>query len=285
MRNSILWLASAVLTTLLVEGRSVAQPPDRRGGPGGGPLERFVDDLKLSATNRATATAALREYQDNGRRLMDLAGADLQLKMKEILSPEEYKKVREATSRFQGPGGRPGRAPDVDELVERILSFSKNKDGKVAKEDLPERMQYLIEKGDTNKDGVLDRDEIKKLAADLSREGSPRGVGPGGPGGRGAAANGFPPRVVERAVNDLTLADKKKEAVAAAIKANQENVRKLSELARGELLVKMEEILSGEELTKFKSALDREPSFGDRPGGREGRPPFPPPGRGRPDRP
>src|SRR5262245_44676397 len=82
--------------------------------------------------------------------------------------------------RFAGPPGQPGQPGrlSVDDIVERIMSFDKNKDGKVTKDELPERMHFLIERGDTNKDGALDRDEIKKLAATLA-------PGPGGPGGFG----------------------------------------------------------------------------------------------------
>jgi hypothetical protein len=39
-------------------------------------------------------------------------------------------------------------------------------------------MQFLIELGDTNKDGALDRDEIKKLVA--ARATTPSGFGTGG---------------------------------------------------------------------------------------------------------
>src|SRR5207247_11408038 len=118
-----------------------------------------------------------------------------------------------------GKGGRggPGRGGlSVDEIVEHIMSFDKNKDGKITKDELRERMQDLIAKGDTNKDGALDRDEIKKLAADLARTGSARGgrrggrfpAGPGGPGGRGAPpAVGLAPRVVERAGDALQLSN------------------------------------------------------------------------------
>ncbi len=136
MRNSILWPASALLATLVLVGSAVAQPPDRRfpppggpggrggrGGPGGG-LERALDDLKLSADQRETAGEAVRAYQDNGRRVMDLAGAELLLKLKEVLSPQEYTKLREATDKLRrGPGGPRLTADDV---VERILSFDKN---------------------------------------------------------------------------------------------------------------------------------------------------------------
>jgi hypothetical protein len=282
MRKSILCLAVAALATLVLGGRSAAQPPDRRGGPPrrGGPgsgLERVVFDLNLSETKRATAIAAVREYQDNGRRLTDLAGAALMLQMKEILSPEEFKTLREATSRFRaGPFGafRPGLG--VEDVVERIMSFDKDKDGKVTKDELPERLQYLIEKGDTNKDGALDRDEITRLAADLARDRSVPGRGPRGRGRLGALGGpggGLPLPVIERAVNDLKVSEPKKEAASAAVKASQENTRKLTELARADLLLKMDEILSAEDFKRFKTALDREPGFGARPGGRDRRPP------------
>jgi hypothetical protein len=236
-----------------------------------------VDDLKLAAGKRDTALGAVRAYQDNVRRLTELTGSSLVLRMKEIVSPEEFKKLTEATNRFRSSRFNPrrpglGPRPGVDDIVERLLSFDKNKDGKITRDELPERMQDLIAKGDTNKDGALDKEEIKKLAEDLARNdtdrGRGRGRGPGGPGGPGAAG-GVPLRVIERAVEDLKLEGKKKETAGAAVKANQENVRKLTELARADLLLKMEEVLSEEEFKKFKAALERLPV--DRPG-REGPP-------------
>jgi hypothetical protein len=164
----------------------------------------------------------------------------------------------------------------VDDIVERIMSFDKNKDGKVTKDELPERMHDLIARGDTNKDGALDRDEIKKLAS------TPGGFGPGGGAvafggkigfrvgpGPGAPVGQF--RVgpglggIEGAVDDLKLSGKKKDQAEAAVKAHQENVRKLMDQARAELLQRMKEVLSEEEFKDFKAALDRQPSFiGDR---------------------
>jgi hypothetical protein len=154
----------------------------------------------------------------------------------------------------------------VDEIVERIMSFDKNKKGKVTKEDLPERMHHLIALGDTNKDGALDKDEVRKLVTTLA-------ITPLGFGGR---VKGFGPRVGLRSkdtvfagrgpgpggdiagvVDDLKLSAKKKDQALSAVKAHQENVRKLMEQARGELLQKMKGILSEEELQNFKAALDR----------------------------
>jgi hypothetical protein len=182
--------------------------------------------------------------------------------------------------------GGPGRL-GADDVVARIMAFDKNKDGKVTKDELPERMHDLIAKGDTNEDGALDRDEIKKLVAGLAPGfggaggfGSDRGfqiggAGPGpGPGGMGGfrisgtggpGASGRPLLIgdgpalggVEGVVDDLKLTGPKKDEAKAAVKAHQETVRKMMEQARADLLQKMKTILSEEEFKDFQAALDR----------------------------
>jgi hypothetical protein len=147
----------------------------------------------------------------------------------------------------------------VDDVVERILSFDKNKDGKITKDELPERMHHLIALGDTNKDGALDREEVKKLA---SRGGFARG-GFGGPVtasfARGGPIRSGGPGVagIEGVVDDLKLSAKKKEQALAIVKAHQENVRKLMEQARADMLEKMKQVFSAEEFADFQAALDR----------------------------
>ena len=252
--------------------------PGGRGGPGGGPLERAVADMKLSEGKRDTVLEAIRAHQDNVGRMTDVASASLLLKMKEILSSEEYKNLQVATDKVRV---RPpdGRRLTVDDVVERIMLFDKNKDGKITKDELPERMQYLIEKGDTNKDGALDKEEIKALAAELAKDGSFGGAGPGGrggPSGRGSPGSGLSLRMIERAVDDLKLSEAKKESVAAAVKAQKENAHKLTELVRAELLLQIGDVLSEQELKTFKVVLDRQPDVGERAGGP------PPRGDGRP---
>src|SRR5205807_7056903 len=134
------------------------------------------------------ARAAVKAYQENVDKLRSLARSDLLLKMKDVLSEPEFKRFTDALDRPPGfAAGRGGRGAGffgnrgltADQIVERIMSFDKNKDGKVTKDELPERMQDLIAKGDANKDGALDNAEIKKLATDLARN------GPSGPGPRG----------------------------------------------------------------------------------------------------
>jgi hypothetical protein len=51
-----------------------------------------------------------------------------------------------------------------DDVVTRLLSFDRNRDGKVAKAELAERMHSVVTRGDADGDGALDRREIRTLA-------------------------------------------------------------------------------------------------------------------------
>ena len=59
-------------------------------------------------------------------------------------------------------------------MIERLLAFDRDGDGKVARNELPERMQGLILLGDRDGDGAPERDEIKRMSG--------RQRVPGGPG-------------------------------------------------------------------------------------------------------
>ena len=57
------------------------------------------------------------------------------------------------------------------------MRLDENGDGKVTKEELPERMQRVLQRGDANGDGAIDREEaerlrraITKAVADMSQE-------------------------------------------------------------------------------------------------------------------
>ncbi len=109
-----------------------------------------------------------------------------------------------------GPGFKKGKkgkgkgAPlTTDGVADYLLAFDKAKTGKVTRDQLPERMQHLVDQGDTNEDGALDREEILALAAKLSQDRSlagfgrgPKGFGGKGPkGGKGGKkGKGFPPK-------------------------------------------------------------------------------------------
>jgi hypothetical protein len=198
------------------------------------------------------------------------------LKMKEILTPDEYKTLKEATDKLRVDFGNGRGRVTEDDLLERILAFDKNKSGKVTREDLPERMQNLFDKGDTNKDGFLDRDEIKKLAVELANDPSLPTAGRGGRGGNGngpgnggpranAPARGITLEAIDKAVGELKLSEQKKEAATAAIKAQKDEARKLTTVVRGEMLLQVSDVLTDEELAKVKTLLERQPGVGERP--------------------
>jgi EF hand len=192
--KSWLWLAIAFAITLGLTGAAMTQPPGKGKGPkdgfppGKGPkLEKIVDDLNLTDEQLEKAREALKVHDQRMRKLIDEAHRDLLREMKTFLTAEQYATFKDELDRAPGglpggpKGGPKGGAPKgvpADELVEHIMSFDKNKDGKVTKDELPERLQYLIELGDLNGDGALDADELRRLAERLQKE------VPGGPGGK-----------------------------------------------------------------------------------------------------
>ena len=82
----------------------------------------------------------------------------------------------------RGPGG-PRPNADPSELVATIMAFDKNGDGKLGVNELPARMEALIDRADMNKDGFVSPAELTEYARRQSSRG--QGLGPqGGPGFR-----------------------------------------------------------------------------------------------------
>ncbi len=93
----------------------------------------------------------------------------------------------------RGPGGggeeggpaRAGAGSRGGNFVDRIMGCDSNKDGKVSKDEMPEPMQRLLERVDTNEDGAIDRKEAEAMVERFrARQGGPaRGAAPGGRAG------------------------------------------------------------------------------------------------------
>src|SRR5436190_12144029 len=173
-RRSIVY---AVLFLMLAIGASVeAQrggrggPPGRggRGGPPGrGPegTERLIDDLSLTSMQQGLdARAAVLAYDQTVRDQTRQARQTLLATMKTILSEDQYSRFREELDQVPlvtPPPPQP-RGVATNDLVDRLMGFDANQDGKISRSELPERMLNLLDQGDTNSDGFLDKDEIRR---------------------------------------------------------------------------------------------------------------------------
>jgi len=73
--------------------------------------------------------------------------------------------------------GMPMGAGRPSEMVDTLFSFDVNKDGKLSKEEVPERMQGIFARADADNDGILTREELTKATATQERRGE-RGDGP-----------------------------------------------------------------------------------------------------------
>ncbi|MBS1856028.1 MAG: hypothetical protein JST11_11730 [Acidobacteria bacterium] len=153
------------------------QPPGEfpRGGMMRTPAFQALDadrDGVISAAELANAPAALKSLDKNGDG--------------KLTADEVRPQMGERGGREGGRGGREGgpgdsQPPSADDMVQTLMAFDKNGDGKLTRDELPERMQGLFDRADTDKDGVLTPEEIRKsaqaAAAPAGRGG--RGEGPG----------------------------------------------------------------------------------------------------------
>ena len=63
-----------------------------------------------------------------------------------------------------------GRGGPVVAVIERLMSFDVNKDNRISRDELPERMHALVGRGDKNGNATLDADEVRALVAAASSE-------------------------------------------------------------------------------------------------------------------
>ena len=175
------------------------------------PILNAIDvnhDAKIDATELANAPARLKTLDKNNDGKLTRDEAGLPPGFGRPAGPGRGGRGEGDRGGDRGRGGDAGRAgdagggernfevpipgPTADELLAALLTFDKNKDGKLTKAEVPERQQGIFERGDTDKNGVLDPAELKKLTADqAAAPPAPpiqRGPGRGGFGGIDAAS-------------------------------------------------------------------------------------------------
>ena len=136
-------------------------------------------------------------------------------------------------------------------VIDRLKSFDANKDTLISRDELPERMQELVARGDTNADGVLDSDEIQTLVKTAAFE--RRSVS-----FRRQASEGLP-----GVISDLKLSAEKHTRALALVSAHQlpANVK---EPESTDLYKELKALLDAEEYENFVAAaarLSRNPQF------------------------
>jgi Ca2+-binding EF-hand superfamily protein len=175
---------------LLAAAAMSAQEPPRQGGPGGPGMRGVAifqaldadHDNSLSAAEIDAASAGLKQLDKNG---------DGKVTADEFPPPRPAGPGRGGEGRGRGGSGigdeAPAAPPTPDDLVTMLMAYDKNKDGKLTTKEVPERMQGVFARADTDHDAVLTADEIRKAAAAQPQPTSMRPEGRRGEGG--------PPRV------------------------------------------------------------------------------------------
>lgn len=191
MKKTIILMAIVAFAGLAVF--IYAQGPER---------PRFVSPAQVVIDSNSDGTLSAEEISKAPEKLRGLdKNGDGRLTEDELRPNFE----RERREGGEGPRTNPG-----EDLANTLMSFDANKDGKLAKTEVPERMQGIFTRADADKDGFLTRDELVKSAtaqasAAQSFSGGNRPGGgrdehderegrrPGGPGGPGGGMMRFQP--------------------------------------------------------------------------------------------
>ncbi|MFP6619515.1 MAG: hypothetical protein VB877_09235 [Pirellulaceae bacterium] len=167
------------------QGRGAQGGAQGRGAQGGQRMPRLPiiqaldadQNGEISAKEIANAVAALKKIDANG---------DGKLTMEEMMPAGIGRGAQgrgaqgrggEGQPQGRGAQGRGAAGGNTADIVSRIMANDKNGDGKIDKEELPERMQRILERADANKDGALDKGEIEKMLEGVGRAGGNRAGG------------------------------------------------------------------------------------------------------------
>jgi Ca2+-binding EF-hand superfamily protein len=143
-RSTFATLPSLAVVALLTSGVALAQPPGGREGGRG----MFRMPLMTALDVDGDGEISSKEIDEAPGRLRALdANKDGKLTMDEL----------------RPAGGREGygaAGAGGDEMVNRLMEYDTDKDGKLKAADLPERMRNIVPRADANKDGAVTREEL-----------------------------------------------------------------------------------------------------------------------------
>ena len=147
-----------------------------------------------------------------------------------------------------------GRGGLVFAMIERLMSFDVNKDNRISRDELPERMHALVGRGDKNGNAALDADEVRALVAAASSE-------------RVRISSRLqPPEGLPGVIKDLRLSPEKQErALSILSRYNLPlTITHNNDATTSDLYREMKALLDAEEYENFVAAavrLSRSPQF------------------------
>lgn len=141
----------------------------------------------------------------------------------------------------------------AEAVVARLMSFDRNRDGRVAADELAERMESLVGRGDRNADGALDASEIRALSespqvVQTAFRNLSGGYGFGDSVGQSSRTH------IENSIDDLRLAP---QAQAEAKRIGVAFAEEVEAAALASLRTAMTPLLTAEQMTQFESDLTR----------------------------
>lgn len=148
----------------------------------------------------------------------------------------------------------PGNPSNPIHVIQRLLSLDKNADGRISPAEFPERMQALVQRADSDSDGVVTNAEVERLV---------RLVASARPNAQSSSAKKT--ATIADIVNDLRLPQPKHDLAMELAKRYTGGVRNVNnsrELSLSDLQGRMREVLDDEEYENFVAAADRLKSNG-----------------------
>ena len=140
------------------------------------------------------------------------------------------------------------RANARQTMIERLMSFDRNADHRISREELPERMQGLVARGDRNADADLDLEEIRSLMAAASSAQVRPGFRSQPP--RPDSSDGLP-----GVIQDLKLTPQKH--ARALVIVNRPDLLRSADLTNSKTHAEMKAVLEDEEYENFAAAAAR----------------------------